>query len=72
MNDEAMTSQPATAPPGMPLEWADWLDCLRMGRRLGLTDEVIRGELGLTQATLARLQQQLAADVRQAPAADEH
>ena len=69
MNDEAMTSQPGGVPPGTPPEWADWLDCLRMGRQLGLTDEVIRAELGITQATLARLQHQLTTQSNRAPSA---
>ena len=72
MNDEAMTSQPDSVPPGLLLEWADWLDCLRMGRQLGLADAVIRAELGITQATLARLQDQLAAQSNRAPSAGEH
>ncbi len=61
MNDEGMTSQPDSTPPGLPPEWTDWLDCLRMGRQLGLADAVIRAELGITQATLAQLQAHLAA-----------
>ena len=72
MSDEAMTSQPDSSPPSLPPEWADWLDCLRMGRQLGLADAVIRDELGITQATLVRLQDQLAAQSNRAPSVGEH